>query len=166
MNSAPAVFDPQKFEWLNGQYIHAMSAAALRPLVVNAIRSMRRGSKKAIDVVKTSVHLLPQFAEALRFVREYTPPEIDRAFAAARCRTTCATNGAPVDADAVKAMNERLKTATGLKGKDAVHAAAAGDDRHAITGRSWCARFRCWSAPAKSDPRVLSPLARVEQCIR
>ena len=36
VNSAPAVFDPQKFEWLNGQYIHAMSAAELRPLVVNA----------------------------------------------------------------------------------------------------------------------------------
>jgi len=33
VNPAPAVFDPQKFEWLNAQYIHAMSAAELRPLV-------------------------------------------------------------------------------------------------------------------------------------
>ena len=30
VNAAPAVFDPQKFEWVNGQYIHAMSAGELR----------------------------------------------------------------------------------------------------------------------------------------
>src|SRR5690242_7796038 len=33
VNAAPAVFDPQKLEWLNGQYVHAMSAADLAPLV-------------------------------------------------------------------------------------------------------------------------------------
>ena len=37
--------------------------------------------EEGIDVVKTSVHRLTQFEEALRFVLEYTPPEVDRAFA-------------------------------------------------------------------------------------
>src|SRR3954468_18424828 len=83
VNSAPAVFDPQKFEWLNGQYIHSMSAAALRPLVVNAIGFDASWLEEAIDVVKTSVHLLPQFKEQIRFVTDYTPPEIDHDFAVA-----------------------------------------------------------------------------------
>ena len=117
VNSAPAVFDPQKFEWLNGQYIHAMDAAALRPLVVTAIGIDAPWLEEAIDVVKTSVHLLPQFREAIRFVTEYTPPEVDRAFASA-VADDLREHGAPHDADAVKAMNERLKKATGLKGKE------------------------------------------------
>ncbi|HEV7573757.1 MAG TPA: glutamate--tRNA ligase, partial [Thermoanaerobaculia bacterium] len=33
VNAAAAVFDPQKFDWLNGQYIHAMPPAELAPLV-------------------------------------------------------------------------------------------------------------------------------------
>src|SRR5438105_11252742 len=56
VNSAPAVFDPQKFEWLNGQYIHAMSGAELRPLVVKATDFDAPWLEEAIDVVKTSVH--------------------------------------------------------------------------------------------------------------
>src|SRR5688572_5372215 len=32
VNAAAAVFDPQKFDWLNGQYIHAMTASELAPL--------------------------------------------------------------------------------------------------------------------------------------
>src|SRR6266849_3574147 len=83
VNSAPAVFDPQKFEWLHAQYIHAMSASALRPFVVNAIGFDAPWLEEAIDVVKTSVHLLPQFKETIRFITEYTAPEIDRAFATA-----------------------------------------------------------------------------------
>src|SRR5438067_5548306 len=83
VNSAPAVFDPQKFEWLNGQYIHAMSAAELRLLVVKATDFDAPWLEEAIEVVKTSVHVLPQFREAIRFVTDYTPPEIDREFATA-----------------------------------------------------------------------------------
>src|SRR5881275_3528624 len=79
VNPAPAVFDPQKFEWMNAQYIHAMSAEELRPLVAKFFDAP--WLVEGIDVVKTSVHRLTQFREALRFVIEYTPPQIDRAFA-------------------------------------------------------------------------------------
>src|SRR2546425_4518433 len=76
VNPAPAVFDPQKFEWMNAQYIHSMSAAELRPLVARFFDAP--WLEEGIDVVKTSVHRLTQFREALRFVIEYTPPDIDR----------------------------------------------------------------------------------------
>jgi nondiscriminating glutamyl-tRNA synthetase len=164
VNSAPAVFDPQKFEWLNGQYIHSMPAAALHPLVVKAIDFDAPWLEEAIDIVKTSVHLLPQFREAIRFVTDYTPPEIDRGFATA-VAAELREHGAPRDADAVKAMNERLKKATGLKGKELfmpLRLTLTGMDH----GPELVRAIPLLARASESDPRVLSPLARVEQCIR
>jgi nondiscriminating glutamyl-tRNA synthetase len=164
VNSAPAVFDPQKFEWLNGQYIHSMSAADLRPMVVKAIAIDTPWLEEAIDVVKTSVHLLPQFREVLAFVTEYQTPAIDRAFAEA-IAADLREHGAPHDADAVKAMNERLKKATGLKGKELfmpLRLALTGMDH----GPELVRAIPLLARASESDARVLSPLARVEQCIR
>jgi nondiscriminating glutamyl-tRNA synthetase len=160
VNSAPAVFDPQKFEWLNGQYIHAMSSAALRPLVVNAIGFDAPWLEEAIDIVKTSVHLLPQFKEAIRFVTDYTPPHIDRTFAAA-IADDLREHGAPLDSDAVKAMNDRLKKATGLKGKELfmpLRLALTGMDH----GPELVRAIPLLARASESDPRVLSPLARID----
>jgi nondiscriminating glutamyl-tRNA synthetase len=164
VNSAPAVFDPQKFEWLNGQYIHAMSATSLLPLVVSAIHYEAPWLEEAIDVVKTSVHLLPQFREAIRFVTDYTPPEIDRNFATA-VAADLREHGEPRDADAVKAMNDRLKKSTGLKGKDLfmpLRLMLTGMDH----GPELVRAIPLLARAGESDPRVLGPLARVEQCIR
>jgi nondiscriminating glutamyl-tRNA synthetase len=164
VNSAPAVFDPQKFEWLNSQYIHAMTASSLRPLVVSAIGFDAPWLEEAIDVVKTSVHLLPQFAEVIRFVTDYAPPVIDRAFATA-VAADLREHGEPRDADAVKAMNERLKKSTGLKGKELfmpLRLMLTGMDH----GPELVRAIPLLARAGESDPRVLSPLARVEQCIR
>jgi nondiscriminating glutamyl-tRNA synthetase len=164
VNSAPAVFDPQKFEWLNGQYIHAMDAAVLRARVVKAIGIDPPWLEEAIDVVKTSIHLLPQFREAIRFVTDYTAPEIDRSFATA-VANDLRENGAPRDADGVKAMNERLKKATGLKGKDLfmpLRLALTGMDH----GPELVRAIPLLARASESDAGVLSPLARIEQCIR
>jgi nondiscriminating glutamyl-tRNA synthetase len=161
VNSAPAVFDPQKFEWLNGQYIHAMSAAALRPLVVNAIGIDTPWLEEAIDVVKTSVHLLPQFREAIRFVTDYTTPAIDLVFATA-VADDLREHGAPRDADGVKAMNDRLKKTTGLKGKDLfmpLRLMLTGMDH----GPELVRAIPLLARASESDSRVLSPLARVDQ---
>jgi glutamyl-tRNA synthetase len=68
VNSAPAVFDHQKLDWLNGQYIHAMTAAELRRCVRPFFDTP--WLEEGIELVKTSVTRLTQFAEALRFVRE------------------------------------------------------------------------------------------------
>lgn len=162
VNSAPAVFDPQKFEWLNGQWLHAMSAAQLKPLVV-PYTGDTPWLEEAIDVVKTSVHLLPQFREMLRFVTDYTAPAIDPAFATALAAEL--REAMPRDGDGVKAMNERLKKATGLKGKELfmpLRLALTGMDHGPELVRAIPLLVRA----SESDPRVLSPLARAEQCIR
>ena len=160
VNSAPAVFDPQKFEWLNGQYIHAMSAAELHPLVVPFFGSDPAWLEEGIDVVRKSVHRLTEFAEALRFVREYARPAVDRVFAEALANELRG-NGTPVDADGYHAMVERLKAATGLKGKNLfmpLRLAVTGLDH----GPELVRVIPLLNRAAESDPAVLSPLARVE----
>jgi len=161
VNAAPAVFDPQKLEWMNGQYIHAMSAAELKPLVSPFFDVP--WLEEGIDVVKTSVTRLTLFREALRFVAEYNPPAIDRAFAEA-LRDELKTNGTPRDVDAVKAMNERLKKATGLKGKELfmpLRLAVTGLDH----GPELVRAIPLLLHASEVDPSVLSPLARIERCI-
>ncbi|HEX7191238.1 MAG TPA: glutamate--tRNA ligase [Thermoanaerobaculia bacterium] len=163
VNSAPAVFDRAKLEWMNGQYIHAMSAAALRPMVAKFFEAP--WLEEGIEVVKTSVHLLTQFAEALKFVLEYTPPDnVDRAFAEALANEL-RTNGTPGDEASFKAMVERLKTATGLKGKNLfmpLRLVITGSDH----GPELVRAIPLLQHASESDPRVLSPIARVERCIR
>jgi len=51
VNAAPAVFDPQKFEWVNAQYIHAMSASELASHVRRFFDVP--WLEEGIDVVKT-----------------------------------------------------------------------------------------------------------------
>jgi nondiscriminating glutamyl-tRNA synthetase len=161
VNAAAAVFDPQKFEWLNGQYIHAMSAAELAPLVrpFFDVPWLEEG----IDVVKTSIHKLPQFAEALRFVRQYAPPAIDRELAE-KLAAELRDHDAPADAETYHAMVDRLKTATGTKGK-----ALFMPLRLALTGMEHgpelIRAIPLLRHASEVDPGVLSPLARVERIV-
>lgn len=154
VNSAPAVFDPQKFEWLNGQYIHAMTAAELRPLVARFFD--RPWLEEGIEAVKTSVQRLTQFEDALRFVTHYSRPQIDPAFKAAVAREIRA-HGA---ADA-RGMAERLKTATGLSGKHLFHPL-----RLLLTGMEHgpelVKAIPLIQHASEVDGRVMSPLARAE----
>jgi nondiscriminating glutamyl-tRNA synthetase len=158
VNAAPAVFDPQKFDWLNGQYIHAMTTRDLAPHVRKFFDVP--WLEEGIDVVKTSVHRLTQFAAALRFVVEYTSPDVDRAFAE-KLAEELRTNGTPTDEESYKAMVERLKASTGVKGK-----ALFMPLRLAITGLEHgpelVRAIPLLQHASESEPRVLSPLARVE----
>ena len=162
VNAAPAVFDPQKFDWLNGQYIHAMSGAALRPLVAPFFDAP--WLEEGIEVVKTSVTRLTQFADALRFVREYAPPAgVERAFAEALAGELRA-NGTPTDEASYKAFVERLKNATGLKGKALfmpLRLVLTGLDHGPELVRS----IPLLEHASAIDEAVLSPLARAERCI-
>src|SRR5687768_1284650 len=119
--------------------------------------------EEGIDVVKTSVHRLTQFEEALRFVLEYTPPDVDRTFAE-KLADELRMNGTPTDEASYKAMVERLKETTGTKGK-----ALFMPLRLAITGLEHGPEL-VRSIPllrhaSERDPRVLSPLARVERIL-
>jgi nondiscriminating glutamyl-tRNA synthetase len=161
VNPAPAVFDSQKLDWLNGQYIHRMSAAELRPLVAKFFDAP--WLEQGIDVVKTGVHRLTEFGSALAFVRQYEPPQIDRPFAevlAADLRS----NGAPRDEAGYKAMVERLKTATGLKGKNLfmpLRLAMTGSEH----GPELVRLIPLLQHASEVDATALSPLARVERLL-
>lgn len=162
VNSAPAVFDSQKLEWLNGQYIHSMSAKELLPLVARFFDAP--WLEEGIDVVRTSVHRLTEFQEALRFVSQYTPPaDIDQSFVrtlAAELRV-----GTPTDEPSFKELVERLKTATGLKGKalfQPLRLVITGSDH----GPELVRAIPLLKRASDLDRAVLSPLARVEKCIR
>ncbi|HEX7808493.1 MAG TPA: glutamate--tRNA ligase, partial [Thermoanaerobaculia bacterium] len=161
VNAAPAVFDQQKFEWLNGQYIHAMSASDLVPIVrpFFDVPWLEEG----IEVVKTSITRLTQFSESLRFVREAEKPEIDRAFAA-KLAEELREHGAPRDEAGYKAMVERLKNSTGAKGK-----ALFMPLRLAMTGTEHGPELvrviPLLQHASEVDATVLSPLARVERIL-
>ena len=91
------------------------------------------------------------------------PPAIERDFAE-KLASDLRANGSPTDEASYKAMVERLKTSTGLKGK-----ALFMPLRLAITGLEHGPEL-VRSIPliehaSKVDRRVLSPLARAEQCI-
>ena len=156
VNSAPAVFDPAKFEWVNGQYIHAMPAAELRPLVAPFFDAP--WIEQGIDVVKTNVQRLTQFKDALTFVTDYTPPDVDRAFAEAVVNALRKTSD-------FKTLTDDLKAATGMKGKNLFHPL-----RLILTGMEsgpeLARALPLLQHAIEVDPRVLSPLQRAERCIR
>jgi len=161
VNSAPAVFDPQKLDWLNGQYVHAMTAAQLRPAVAKFFDVP--WLEEGIEVVKTSVQRLTQFADALSFVREYLPAQIERPFAESLAHEL-RSNGTPRDAEGYKAMVERLKVATGLKGKALfmpLRLALTGSDQ----GPELVKTIPLLQHASEVDSTVLSPLARVERLL-
>ncbi|MEO8036682.1 MAG: glutamate--tRNA ligase family protein, partial [Acidobacteriota bacterium] len=160
VNSSPAVFDPQKLDWMNGQYIHAMSSAELRPLVAKSFDTP--WLEEGIELVKKSVHRLTEFGEALAFVRSYSPPTgIDGAFAAALA-DDLRGHGAPLDEEQYKAFIERLKTATGLKGKllfMPLRLALTGLDH----GPELVRTIPLLDRASRVDLAVLSPLDRAEK---
>jgi glutamyl-tRNA synthetase len=167
VNSAPAVFDRQKLEWLNGQYIHAMSAAELRPLVRRYIEADVPDAwlDDAIELVKKSVDRLTQFPDQLHFVWRFdaTSPSrsVDRAFLAA-LETEFDASGVPVDADGYQAMVERLKAATGLKGKSLFMPL-----RMAVTGvehgPELVRALPLLENGSRVDPSIVSPRERVRR---
>ena len=127
VNSAPAVFDPQKFEWLNGQYIHAMSAAELRRSCAPFFDAP--WLEEGIDVVKTSVHRLTQFARGAAVRARVRAGRRRSRRSRRRSRTSCATNGAPTDADELQGDGRAAEDRDRAEGEGALHAAAAGAHR-------------------------------------
>lgn len=161
VHSSPAVFDQQKLDWVNAQYIHAIGAAELRPLVAPFFDAP--WLEEGIELVQTSVTRLTEFAEALRFVREYRPGSVERAFAEALANEL-RTNGTPGDEASYKAFVERLKVATGQKGKNLflpLRIALTGVDH----GPELVRMIPLLQHASGSDPAVLSPLARVESLL-
>jgi glutamyl-tRNA synthetase len=165
VNSAPAVFDRQKLEWLNGQYIHARSAAELRPLVRRFLQTSASDAwlDQAIELVKKSVDKLTLFTESLRFVWHYDAAlashSVDAPFVTALLAEFDA-HSAPTNADHYQAMVERLKVATGRKGKNLFMPL-----RMAVTGvehgPELVGAIPLLECGSKVDPAIMSPRDRV-----
>jgi nondiscriminating glutamyl-tRNA synthetase len=141
VNPAPAVFDHQKFEWLNGQYIHALRPEELREMLLTRLSAagwiLERSPEvdawldDLVEMGRKKVHRLNEFVPLLRFVFEF---DAEAAVADPENQPELADNraavlidaiagdfrqfGVPVDEESFKQFADRLKTATGLKGKD------------------------------------------------
>ena len=141
VNAAPAVFDPQKFEWLNGQYIHALPPETLREMLrtrLSAAGWVRERSAEIdawlddlVEMAKKKVQRLNDFTAVLRFVFEFdaeaavSDPENRSVLFDPRSRTLIdiiaadfRDHGVPGDEETFKKFAERMKSASGLKGKD------------------------------------------------
>lgn len=139
VNSAPAVFDPQKFAWMNSQYIHAAPPEALRPLIADRLQERgwlnvaSSGTEQwlddAIDLTRKGVHTLSDFVPALAFVFEFDP---SRVLSDSECRAILTSDGTasllaalreelardgPRTPEDYHALADRLKERTGRKGK-------------------------------------------------
>lgn len=159
VNAAPAVFDAAKLEWMNAQYLREMASGELAPLVRPYLDVA--WLEEGIELAKTSVTRLNQFPEALAIVRSFAPASVDRAFAE-KLAAELRDNGAPADADGYHAMVERLKAATGLKGKALfmpLRLALTGMDH----GPELVRLIPLLEHASRVDPEVLSPLERVER---
>lgn len=140
VNAAPAVFDLQKLNWVNGQYVRQMETGMLRRQVARLLE--RRGwllgggpaadawLSEAIDLVKTGADRLEDVVAAMGFLFVFEPDGIpgDPAAAAAlegpsarkvieALAADLEAHPAPQDPAEVQAMIERIKVATGEKGK-------------------------------------------------
>lgn len=170
VNPAPAVFDRQKLEWVNGQYIHAKSAPELRPLVRRFLETSAPDEwlDDAIELVKKSVDRLTLFTEALRFVWHYDASLAAHSVEADFVKALLAefdAHGAPTNADGYQAMVERLKASTGRKGKSLFMPL-----RMALTGvehgPELVRAIPLLESGSKVDPTILSPRDRVSALAR
>lgn len=140
VHAAAAVFDPQKFAWLNGQYIHQMPSDQLLESVAGDLMSrswLRQRSADAdawieegIELVKKGVTRVLDIGAQLAFFFEWNPEAVAKdpvnagllaeAGALGLIEALAAefsTHGAPHDPEQYLALADRLKKSTGLKGK-------------------------------------------------
>ena len=140
VNAAAAVFDRQKFEWLNGQYIHHSAPGYLFDLLVPNLVALgwlaadtleaRGWFEETLSLVRTAATRLHDLIPAMQFLFEFDvhsvlEQEENRAlFADPSAADVVAAlvedlreHGGPADADGLQSMITRLKEKTGQKGK-------------------------------------------------
>lgn len=152
VTSSPAVFDIQKLTWLNGLYLHELDGASLVPLVAPRLEARgwitRRSGEvdgwlaEAAEAVRTDCVTVHQFIEALEpffvWIPEQVVEEAEHVEALSGAHDLLEllekdleANGAPKSGEAYKEMADRVKEASGEKGK-----ALFMPMRIALTGRA------------------------------
>lgn len=140
VNKSAAVFDAQKLRWMNGQYLKSMEPAAIYPLVEAGLETRgllldRNGESRAwfedaIALVQKGADTLVDLVDAIAAACAF---DVDAALASDDVRSALAEasagevirklvemlreEGAPKSADDYKSFANRLKDATGQKGK-------------------------------------------------
>lgn len=140
VNAAPAVFDPQKFAWINGEYIATIPMTELRPLVSQRLHAaglikevtaeVEAWLDDAIDLVRKGIDTLAGFAPALRFLFEYDADSVladadskavlddpDSMIVIRALADDLRANGAPASPEAYQTLAGRIKEGTKQKGK-------------------------------------------------
>ncbi|MCU1245944.1 MAG: gltX2, partial [Acidobacteria bacterium] len=137
--------------------------------------STREWLDDALDLTKRSVHLLSQFVGELRFFFELDPHLAAERLAAAgdgaaaivrAIASDFREHGAPLDADGYQALVERLKAATGAKGKALfmpLRIAVTGLDHGPELVRAMPLLQRGSELPLTAP--IEAPLARVERLL-
>ncbi|HEU5162060.1 MAG TPA: glutamate--tRNA ligase [Thermoanaerobaculia bacterium] len=140
VNSAPAVFDPDKLLWVNATYLRQMESGLLRRTVSRELEmegivttggeAAERWLDDAIDLLKSGIERMPDIVRALRIFFVFDPERAaadDESRAAldapeargvvAALEEELARAGAIADANAFQAVANAVKAATGQKGK-------------------------------------------------
>lgn len=186
VNPAPAVFDPQKLDWVNAQYLHAAEAAELRRQLVESFRRegwLRNGASaeidrwldEAIELVKRGATRLTDMVPALRIFFEFDPTLPDDEARAAVVESISVVralaedlraNGGPRDSESYQVLAERLKSTTGAKGKKlfmpiraAITGLVHGPELHRVIP------LLQTGSELRGVARILSPLERVEKVL-
>ncbi len=140
VNSAPAVFDPQKLAWTNGQYLHKLAPEHVWSLCKQRFEAVgwlrdesaatRSWFENAIALTQKGAHTLADFVPALALLFEFdveielADPEVAEVLEGEGLEQfveliveDLRRHGEPGDGEAYKAFVERMKSATGRKGK-------------------------------------------------
>jgi nondiscriminating glutamyl-tRNA synthetase len=138
VNAAPAVFDPDKFLWLNASYLHRKEAAELRPLVLEALGEewqktadgeVLRWIDDATDLMKTTVHTTVEFRSAFSIFFQFDPssafsdPDVVEMMKEPEAQKVIETiretlaESAPTTPEEFASFTDTVKKASGAKGK-------------------------------------------------
>jgi nondiscriminating glutamyl-tRNA synthetase len=140
VNAAPAVFDTQKLTWMNSQYLHAGDPRRLAELVSPRVREegwISGGSDEArewlvaaVEFAQKGANLVSDLAESLRVFFEFEPAraaadeEVAGVLRDPDARRVMSilveelrSGGGPLSPAEFQSMMERLKGASGAKGK-------------------------------------------------
>jgi glutamyl-tRNA synthetase len=90
MSKSPAVFDPVKLRWMNGEYLKAMEMDAFLPLAMPYMTEVLGEDKpfeKIASLVKTRIEVLPDIKEQIDFFANVLEYDVDM-YAHKKMKTT------------------------------------------------------------------------------
>jgi nondiscriminating glutamyl-tRNA synthetase len=176
ITSSAAMFDIRKLTWLNGQYVHEMAGHDLAPLVAPRIRRrgwLREETEAAMewlaeltDLVRKYCVTLEQFVTELEPLFDWTPDQViaeaeqiealrGSGSVLAVLQEDLEQHGNPSTPEQYTAMAERVRDASGVKGRTLFMPI-----RIAITGRAHGPELQRF-VPLMQRATELEDLARV-----